>query len=173
MSWDPVANPDDYAMVDGVIAPGVCTLTKLSEKRRLLKVEPYGALGARVISLGKYLVEFAFTVSLPTEAEWLLYPAFRTALNRIPVGARGKAFSIKWAPLNVLGVTAFLPEEIEGPLPDETGNWVLTVTGTQWVPIPKPALSAPKEAEKPAAPTDPVDKIIEDLANRVRTHADQ
>lgn len=169
MTWDPVANPDDYATVDGVIAPGVCTLTKFTRKRRLLKVEPYGARGARVISLGAHLAEFTFSIALSSASEWAESAPFRKAIARVPIAAKGKALSIKWAPLEAEGIKAFLVEQIDGPIPDsDTGLWRIDVTCCEWVPIPKLALASPKEAEKPAAPTDPVEQRIAALSEQFK-----
>lgn len=168
MTWDPIAQPDDYAQIDGAKAPGVCVLTKFVKKRKLLKVDPYGSRGARVISLGEYLAEWSFTVTLATADEWQAWPAFEKAIDRIPVGPRGKAASVVWAPITSRNVREIMIEAVEGPLPsDDTGAWQVTISGCAWVPIPKLALSAPKEAEKPAPSKDPVDQTIAKLAEQV------
>lgn len=164
MTWDPNTQPHDKLFIDSVEAPGVCKLTKFDRKRRLLKVEPYGAMGARVISLGAYLAEFSFTISLTGSEEWAAWWPFNAAINRIPIGPKGKAHGIVWAPLAAYGILACLIESIEGPLEDgETGGWVVTVNATQWVPIAKPALSSPAEEEKPPEPKRPGETIIEKL----------
>lgn len=166
-AWDPELQPDDFALVDGQRAPGVCTLTKFTKKRKLLKIEPYGTRGARVISLGEHLAEWAFTISLATAQNWQDWAPFSKVLDRIPVGPQGKAASIVWAPFAARGVQAVMIEEVEGPLPSgDQGLWVVTISGCSWVPIPKVALSAPKEEIKPAQPTDPQYQLIETLAKR-------
>lgn len=157
MAWDPVTQPEDFAVVDGVRAPGVCTLTKFTKKRRLQKIEPYGARGARVISLGEYLAEWSFSVHMPDAAAWEDWLPFGRALDRVPVGPQGKAATIAWAPLALRGVQSCMIEQVDGPLPQDDGSWLATVSGCSWVPIPKIAISAPKEAQQPTAPRDPVE----------------
>jgi hypothetical protein len=164
MTWDPNTQPQDEALIDGLPAPGPCTLTKFDRKRRIMKVEPYGALGARAISLGKYLAEFAIRIELVDSDSWARWYPFSAAIDRIPIGPKGRAASIVYAPLAAHGITECLLDNIEGPLPDgETGGWYVTISASQWVPIAKPSLSSPSEANKPPGSTDPVDRKIDEL----------
>lgn len=170
MTWDPESQPDDYARVDGKQAPGVCTITKFTKKRRLQKIEPHGSLGARTICLGEYLVEWAFTITLASAKDWEAWAPFSKVLDRIPIGKNGKAASIEWAPFSSRGVRAVMIEVIEGPLPSDDGAWHVTISGCSWVPIPKLALSAPKEEQKPTPSNDRGDVIIERLVQQVIDH---
>jgi hypothetical protein len=167
VSWDPITDSDDRLRLNGVLAPGPCTLTKLDDLRELTVVVPFGVTGGRIISRGAKLKQFEFKISLATAQHWKDWPAFQKELQRIPIGDKGKAHRVDWSPVNQAGIFAAMVEKISGPVEDgDLGLWIVTVAMTQWLPVAKPALSAPKEAEKVTEAVDPVNDFMQPLITR-------
>jgi hypothetical protein len=170
MTWDPFNAPDDDPIIGGTFWPGTHELTKIERKRNLQKVTPIGANGARVISLGRYLTEFTNNTTLADATDyqgWLEDVA--PMLAKIPVGAKAKAIAITWAPVNVLGVDAFLIENIRGPIQGDDGIWSVEVDCVEWKPMPAPAVSAPIAPDKPIKPQTDLQKQNAALIDQVRT----
>jgi hypothetical protein len=161
MSWTPYDSPEeaDALVINGVTTPGIAYVTRLTNAAKLCKVEPYGARGARIISLGRYLMEATVTIEL---ADSLQYEAWveniQPIITAIPIGPKGKPMRIEYPLFAAYGVTNMLRGEIRGPTQD--GDlWIVELDLTEWIPIPRPALSAPTEAPAPVD-NDPVNEQI-------------
>lgn len=168
MSFDPTAQVVSYILLAGVKSPGICEIEGASSARTWDERRGYGLSGATCIFRGVRLAHFKANIRLYSEVDWLGWSQFAPLLKRPPVGERPKQLEI-WHPiLEDLGIVAVGVEELHQPQQTGDGEWTVVIEFIEYRKLQR-ALSLPEGAQ--AAPTDPYDLRIEQLAGQVEALA--
>jgi hypothetical protein len=163
--WDPLSAPIDYLLVAGSRSPGIAEIVGAVSPRKWDERAGYGLSGSTLVFKGVGLVTFTIKLRLYTEYDWVSWRAWRTIVEKPPLGTRAKAVSV-WHPfLEELGVTAAVVNELGQPAETAPGEWTIAIKMTEFR-APKVALAKPEGAK--AAPVDPYDQIITDLTKQVQ-----
>ena len=165
MSFQPLKSPIDYFLLAGVKSPGLATIERASSARTWDERKGYGLSGATTVFRGVRLAHFVAKIRLYTDTDWADWSSFAVMLAKPPIGERPRQLEV-WHPiLEDLGITACGVEELKQPVQTADGEWTVEVAFIEYRKL-APALSVPDGAQ--AAPTDPIDRHIEDLAAQVQ-----
>lgn len=165
MAWNPLVAPVDYIKLSGERSPGLAEVYGGSSPRKWDERGGYGLSGSTLVFRGVGLAKFSVRLKLYTEEDWAAWTAWKALVDKPPLGTRARAQDI-WHPLlEQIGVTSAVVEEVSQPEQGEAGEWVITIKFIEYR-RPKVALAKPEGAK--ATPADPVDQVIERLANQVQ-----
>ena len=165
MAFDPTKAPVDYILLAGKKSPGIAEIDRASSLRTWDERRGYGLSGATTIFRGVRLAHFIVRLRLYTAVDFASWAEFAVLVQRPPTGERPRQLEI-WHPiLEDLGITAVGVEELGQPVQTRDGEWTIEIKFIEYRKL-QPALSRPEGAQ--AAPVDPVDRRIEELAAQVQ-----
>lgn len=145
-SWNPLSQPQDYAILAGQRTPGVCRVEGFANRARWDIRQGPALSGARLRYKGFEPAQGKLVLTLTTVQDWADWWAFAPTVRRAPVGERATHLQIEHPILASLDIRAVAVASVTQPAPvDERGTWSIEIALIEYLE-PLPAVSTPKGA---------------------------
>lgn len=160
----------DFILLGGYKSPGLCDVSGAGSPRKWEQRPGYGLSGATVVFLGNQLSEFSIKFRLygdpkVPDPDWEQWNTFEAGvLMKAPTGKRPKALDIWHPALERLKIKTVGVTDVGQPYQSDDGEWTIEVKFIQYA---KPKITLAKPDGAKATPTDPYDKVIDNLAGQV------
>lgn len=171
MSWNPLKEPVDYAIIAGKRTPGICDIVGASSPRKWDERDGYGLSGATLWFKGVGLAHFSIKLRLYTDQDWEDWYAFKPLVERPPLGKWPKSKDIHHPLLVDLGIKSIVIEDLlQAERTDDSGEWTQEIKAIEFR-TPKFTLAKPDGSA--ATPADPVEQEIGRLTDQYQSLAEQ
>jgi hypothetical protein len=162
VTWTPLDQPIDYAIVAGRRTPGLCEIQRAGSPRQWDERRGYGVSGATLVYRGLRLATFTMLLRLYEESDWTAWEEFRPTVARPPTGERAQALDIVHPLLEDAGIRSAVVEDVLAPQQTGDGEWTVEI---HW-----------REFRAPVVTTTPVQSsststVVEGNAALAREHA--
>lgn len=128
MSWNPIEEPTDFAVVAGQRTPGLCDVKKAGSPRRWDKRRGYGLSGSTLVYRGTDLGEFSLCLRLYTVDDWNAWHAFKGVVRRPEAGRRATALDIVHPQLAEVDITSAVVLDVLAPVQTSPeGEWTIEI----------------------------------------------
>jgi hypothetical protein len=164
MTWNPLEQPQDYALLGGQRTPGLCDLRDADSPRRIDERRGYGLSGATAIYRGIALSNFKMLLRLYTVDDWEAWHTFSPTVQRPPSGQRARALDISHPLTEELGIRSVMVENVKQPTQTGDGEWTIEISLKEY----RRPVRQLVRLEGSQASNDPVDRTIEALSGIVQ-----
>lgn len=167
MTFNPITEPVDFAILAGVRTPGICEVQGFKIPLRWDERRGYGLSGATLRFRGIALSRGKLILRLYTEQHWTDWETFAPIVQRPPLGERAHSLEISHPILEDLGVRSVVIESVSQPTQTADGVWTIEIALIQWQ-RPQIALSTPAGATPEPEPQNERQVIIRQLMGQVQ-----
>lgn len=169
MTFNPISEPQDFAIVAGVRTPGICEIVGFKSTLRWDERRGYGLSGATLRFRGIALARGKLILRLYTDQDWADWDTFAPLVARPPLGERAHSLEISHPILEDLGVRSVVVESVGQPTQssESGGVWTIEIALIQWQ-RPIIAVSTPAGATPEPEPQNERQVLIRQLGNTVQ-----
>lgn len=139
MTWSPLEQPTDFAIVAGRRTPGLCDIEGAGSPRQWDERRGYGVSGATLVYRGLRLATFAMKLRLYSADDWQGWEEFRPTVARAPIGERAQSLDIVHPLLEQVGIRSAVVEDVLAPVQTGDGEWTVEI---RWREFRRPAVTA-------------------------------
>lgn len=128
MSWNPIEEPTDFALVAGQRTPGLCDVKKAGSPRAWDERRGYGLSGSTLVFRGTRLAEFSLCLRLYTVEHWADWHAFKRIVARPEAGTRATALDVVHPQLAEVEITSAVVKDVLAPVQtSDEGEWTIEI----------------------------------------------
>lgn len=161
MTWNPNEEPVDYVELAGQRTPGLAEIIGAGSPRQWDEARGPGLSGARLRFRGLRLSRFMIRIRLFTTQDFADWEAFRSVVQRPPLGERPRAIDIVHPITTDAGINSVVVEDVSQMTQTDDGEWTIEIKLIEHRP-PLPAAAVIDGSSQ--ATTDPLDLEIEALS---------
>lgn len=167
MTWSPLDQPIDYALVAGRRTPGLCDIEGAGSPRQWDERRGYGVSGATLVYRGLRLATFSMRLRLYSSQDWTDWEAFRSTVSRAPIGERAQALDVVHPLLEQVGIRSAVVEDVLAPVQTGEGEWTIEIRWREFrrpvvttTPVTDSASSEPIESNAELARQRQIDTLL-------------
>lgn len=127
ISWDPISQPVDHALVAGVRTPGLCEVVNAGSPRQWDERRGYALSGSTLVFRGIRLADFSLRLRLYSPEDWRAWHEFAPVVARPPQGERSTALDIVHPILEEVGIRSAVVLDVVAPAQTADGEWTVEV----------------------------------------------
>lgn len=165
MTWNPNTDPVDFAELGGQRTPGICEVIGAGSPRQWDEGRGPGLSGARLRFRGLRLGKPMLRIKLVSEQDFADWEAFRSVVQRPPLGERPRALDIVHPILEDVGIRSVVVEDVSQLTQTDNGEWTVEIKLIEYRPPVRAAATIDGSTQ---ATADPLDAEIEDLTRVLR-----
>jgi hypothetical protein len=128
VTWNPIEQPTDYALIAGKRTPGLCDVVGAGSPRAWDERRGYGLSGSTVVFRGTRLADFTLRLRLYTVDDWSAWAEFKPTVLRPPAGERARALDIVHPQLAEVEIAACVIKDVKAPVKTSPeGEWTIEI----------------------------------------------